>query len=69
MSRNPPCSHGRNFPMPVRVSKRGGKFRVVEALTGRIAGGSSPKDGGGHASQAKAKRQARAINEGLRKRT
>jgi hypothetical protein len=49
--------------MPVKVAKRNGKYRVVEA-SGRVAKGSKGKarDGGGHASKAKAARQARVIN-------
>lgn len=50
--------------MPVVVRKRRGKFRVVEAGSGRIAKSSKGKsaDGGGHTSRDKANRQARAIN-------
>lgn len=49
--------------MPVKVARRGDKFRVVEedgtiAMTAKGAA----RDGGGHRSRAKAKRQARAIN-------
>lgn len=49
--------------MPVRVEKRGGKFRVVEP-SGKIATTSSGKarDGGGHTSKAKAVAQVRAMN-------
>jgi len=49
--------------MPVKVAKRGGKFRVVEP-SGRIAKTSTGKarDGGGHASRAAAQRQANAMN-------
>lgn len=49
--------------MPVKVARRGDKFRVVEE-DGTIATGAkgAPRDGGGHRSRAKAKRQARAIN-------
>ena len=49
--------------MPVKAVKRGPKWRVVEA-DGKIAKtpqGNS-RDGGGHDSEAKAKRQASAIN-------
>lgn len=49
--------------MPAKVAKRGGKFRVVEPdgkLVRNQAG--TPVDGGGHASESAAKRQARAIN-------
>lgn len=50
--------------MPVKVVKRGAKYRVVEASSGAIAKnkGGTAADGGGHASEAKAKAQARAIN-------
>ena len=50
--------------MPVTVSKRGDKHRIIEKDSGRIAKTSkgNPRDGGGHASKAKAQRQARAIN-------
>jgi hypothetical protein len=50
--------------MPVTVRKRDGKYRVVEAETGRIATSrkGNARDGGGHASKAKAARQARAMN-------
>lgn len=49
--------------MPVKAVKRGNKYRVVEAKTGRIVKRSgSAVDGGGHKSKAKAKAQARAIN-------
>ena len=50
--------------MPVKVRKRRGKYRVVEAGSGRIAKSSkgNAADGGGHATKEKASRQARAIN-------
>ena len=50
--------------MPVKTEKRGDKYRVVEAKTGRIARNRSgtPVDGGGHASKAQASSQARAVN-------
>lgn len=49
--------------MPVKVVKRGGKYRVVEP-SGKIAKTDKGKarDGGGHASKAKAEAQARAMN-------
>jgi len=55
--------------MPVHVVKRAGKFRVVGA-GGRIEKTAKGKarDGGGHASKEKARRQARAINAGGRRR-
>lgn len=50
--------------MPAKVEKRGKKFRVVEAKTGKIVKNraGTAVDGGGHKSQDKAARQARAIN-------
>ena len=50
--------------MPVKVVKRGEKFRVVEASTGRIAKnqGGTAVDGGGHSSRSAASSQARAVN-------
>lgn len=50
--------------MPVKVVKRGDKYRVVETSNNKIATGSKGKarDSGGHASKAKAQRQANAIN-------
>ena len=50
--------------MPVKVEKRGDKYRIVEADTGKIAThrGGAPVDGGGHDNPAKADRQAAAIN-------
>lgn len=50
--------------MPVKVRKRRGRFRIVEADTGRIVTSSlgNASDGGGHRTRAKAERQARAIN-------
>lgn len=56
--------------MPVKSVKRGSKFRVVEASTGRIAKtrGGTPVDGGGHASKGKASRQASAINSSISRR-
>jgi len=50
--------------MPVVVRKRRGKYRVVEADSGRIAKSSKghAADGGGHGTKTKADRQARAIN-------
>lgn len=63
--------------MPVIVAKRAGKFRVVEATTGKIAKnrGGTATDGGGHSSRARATKQIQAINantprpaSGIRKR-
>ncbi len=56
--------------MPVKTVKRGSKFRVVEASTGRIAKNraGTPVDGGGHGSKNKAARQARAINASISRR-
>jgi hypothetical protein len=57
----------RSTEMPVRVTKIGGKFRIVEG-SGDIAKNNSgtPLDGGGHESQEKASAQARAINASLK---
>lgn len=50
--------------MPVTVKKRNGKYRLVDITTGKLtktkAGTSA--DGGGHKSQAAAKKQMAAIN-------
>lgn len=53
--------------MPVKVYKRRGKYRVVEAANGRIAKTrkGNARDGGGHRSKSKAEAQARAINASL----
>jgi hypothetical protein len=53
--------------MPVKVSKRNGKFRLVES-NGRIAKNKSGTalDGGGHPSEAAAKRQQRAVNANVK---
>lgn len=50
--------------MPVKISKRGDKFRVVEASNNRIAKNKAGTavDGGGHKSQGRARKQAAAIN-------
>lgn len=49
--------------MPVKVENRGGKHRIVESNTGRLAmRKGSPVDGGGHASRDRAMKQMRAIN-------
>lgn len=50
--------------MPVTVALRGGRYRVVESETGELAetAAGTPADGGGHDSEEKARRQARAIN-------
>jgi len=55
--------------MPVKVRQIGRKYRVVEADSGAVATGSkgNPRDGGGHQSEAKAKRQAAIINAHLAK--
>lgn len=55
--------------MPVTVRKRGKKFRVVEKASGRIAKTNlgNAKDGGGQTVKVIAERQARAINEGRKK--
>jgi hypothetical protein len=56
--------------MPVVVRKRGDKFRIVESGSGKVAktAGGGSADGGGHSSEEKAKRQARAINRSLSQR-
>jgi len=56
--------------MPVTVKKLGGKWRVVEEASGRIATThkGNPVDGGGHAAIGRANRQATAINTNLAKR-
>lgn len=48
--------------MPVKVRKRGDKYRIVEG--GKLAKSKEgkPVDGGGHRSRRKAERQQRAIN-------
>lgn len=58
--------------MPVKVAKRGGRFRVVEAASGKLAtaktkSGASgkPRDGGGKSSRAAAQKIANAINRAL----
>ncbi len=49
--------------MPAKVEKRGQKYRVVEAATGKVVKRSgSAVDGGGHSTKAQAAAQARAIN-------
>ncbi len=50
--------------MPVKVAKRGERFRVVNAASGKIEKTSAGKarDGGGHATKQKAQQQANAIN-------
>lgn len=55
--------------MPATVKKIKGKYRVIDADTGRPMrnqAGTSV-DGGGHDAEAHAKRQARAINASLSK--
>ena len=54
--------------MPVKVVKRGKRWRVVEG-NGKIATTSqgNARDGGGHTSKAGADAQARAINASLRR--
>lgn len=53
--------------MPNKVVKRGGKFRVIDANTGKVTKNSAGTavdggDGGGHSSASKARSQAAAIN-------
>lgn len=54
--------------MPATVAKRGDKYRVVEADTGRLVRNKqgTPVDGGGHMAKHMAKKQARAINSSSR---
>ena len=56
--------------MPVRVEKRGPKYRVVESVGHKIAKNKSGSsgDGGGHAVRSKAVKQVQAINISLSKR-
>lgn len=50
--------------MPLKTVKRGDKYRVIETETGRIAknAAGTSLDGGGHASENSAKKQASAVN-------
>lgn len=50
--------------MPVMMKKVGGKYRVVEAASGKIATTKNRKahDGGGHKSREQAIAQVQAIN-------
>lgn len=50
--------------MPVKTVKRGGKYRVVEAATGKIAknAAGTALDGGGKASKTAVEKQASAVN-------
>ncbi len=59
-----------DLKMPVKVKREGRKFRVIEASSGRLAKNAEggEVDGGGHATQAKAEAQARAINASLNNR-
>jgi hypothetical protein len=54
--------------MPVKTVKRGDKFRIIEANTGRIAKnkGGTALDGGGYKSKDKAKAQVSAVNISLK---
>lgn len=56
--------------MPVKTIKQGGKYRIVESGTGKIAKnkGNSAIDSGGHNSKDKAVKQVQAVNISLRKR-
>jgi len=56
--------------MPVRVTKSGNKYVVIEASTGKRATNKSgtPVDGEGHTDKAMAEKQAAAINISLKKR-
>lgn len=55
--------------MPVMAKKVGGKYRVVEAATGKIAKNKAgtPVDGGGSSAEG-ARKQAAAININMHKR-
>ena len=55
--------------MPTDVEKRGGKYRVIEKGTGKIATTKSGKarDGGGHTRPQKAYTQSHYISSGKRK--
>lgn len=50
--------------MPVKVAKRKGKFRVIEAATGNIAKNKAGTaiDGGGHKTMTQAVKQVGAVN-------
>lgn len=49
--------------MPVKVAKRGNKYRIVGPGGGiEKTKNGKPRDGGGHASKAAAQKQANAIN-------
>lgn len=55
--------------MPVKIAKRGKKYRVIESRTGRIAKRSGKAvDGGGFASRTRARKQVQAINISLKRR-
>lgn len=51
--------------MPVNCREIGGKWRIVEASSGRIAKTENdvPRDGGGHDSEDACMAQARALNQ------
>lgn len=55
--------------MPVRATKSGNKFVIVETATGKRAknAAGTPVDGEGHDSMEKAQAQASAINISLKK--
>ena len=54
--------------MPVKAVKKGDKWRVIDADTGRIAKnqGGTAIDGGGHTTRKKAIDQVRAVNRSLK---
>lgn len=56
--------------MPVKVVKRGEKYRLVESETGKIAKNKAGTalDGGGKKSRSAVARQATAVNTSLSKR-
>jgi len=53
--------------MPVKVQRRGKRYRIVESETRKLAvnKAGTPLDGGGHTKRPKAVRQMRAINANL----
>ena len=55
--------------MPVKIAKKGNKFRLVESSTGRIAKnqGGTAIDGGGRASKAALEPQRKAVNASLQR--
>lgn len=56
--------------MPVKIKPMGGKWRVVEANSGKIAKNKAGTalDGGGHSSKDAALKQVGAVNSSLERR-